>query len=109
MIEAGLPIVVATDFNPGTSYVASLPAAVGYAVALLGLTVAEALQARDAECGGDAGFAGGPRGLLHPGAVGDLVVLDVPSHLFLGYEFGRDQVAAVVKERRLVWERAAPG
>ena len=44
--------------------------------------------------------------VLHPGAGGDLVVLDVPSHLFIGYEFGRDPVATVVKDGRVVWQRA---
>jgi len=104
MIEAGLPVVIASDFNPGTSYLTSMPAVVGYAVALLGLTVAEALQAATRNAAATLGLPG-PRGLLHPGAVGDLVVLDVPSHLFLGYEFGRDPVAAVVKEGKVAWER----
>jgi len=104
MIEAGLPVVVATDFNPGTSYLPSLPAAVGLAVALLGLTVAEALQAATRNAAATLGLPG-PRGLLHPGAVGDLVILDVPSHLFLGYEIGRDPVAAVVKDGAVVYER----
>jgi imidazolonepropionase len=104
MVEAGLPIVIASDFNPGTSYVVSLPAIVGYAVALLGITVAESLQAATRNAAATLGLPG-PRGLLHAGAVGDLVVLDVPGHLFLGYQYGSDPVAAVVKEGRVVWER----
>jgi imidazolonepropionase len=104
MIEAGLPLVVASDFNPGTSLMPSLVAAAGLAVALLGMTAAEALMAVTRNAAATLGLPG-PRGLLHPGAVGDLVVLDVPSHLFIGYEFGRDPVAAVVKEGRVVWER----
>lgn len=107
MIEAGLPVVVATDFNPGTSYLPSLPAAVGLAVMLLGLTVPEALQAATRNAAATLGLPG-PRGLLHPGAVGDLVVLDLPNHLVLGYEIGRDPVAAVVKDGRVVWQRAQP-
>jgi imidazolonepropionase len=104
MIEAGLPLVVASDFNPGTSLMPSLVAAAGLAVALLGLTAAEALMAVTRNAAATLGLPG-PRGVLHPGAVGDLVVLDVPSHLFIGYEFGRDPVAAVVKEGRVAWRR----
>ena len=104
MIEAGLPLVVASDFNPGTSLMPSLVAAAGLAVALLGLTAAEALMAVTRNAAATLGLPG-PRGVLHPGAMGDLVVLDVPSHLFIGYEFGRDPVAAVVKEGRVAWRR----
>jgi imidazolonepropionase len=105
MIDAGLPIVIATDFNPGTCYTPSMVAIVGLACGLLGLTVAQALAAATRNAAATLGLPG-PRGLLAPGAVADLVVLDVPNHLHLGYEFGRDPVAAVVKDGELVCERA---
>jgi imidazolonepropionase len=107
MLEAGLPVVVATDFNPGTSYVPSMIAAISFSVGLLGMTVAEALCAATRNAAATLDLPG-PRGLLAPGAVADLVVLDVPDHLFLGYQAGVDPVAAVVKHGRLVYERGEP-
>jgi len=109
LIEAGLPVALATDYNPGTSYIPSMVAIVGLACALLGMTVAEAITAATRNAAETLGLPG-VRGRLQPGAVGDLVLLDVPNHLFLGYEYGWNPVAAVVKHGRIAWQRheAAP-
>lgn len=45
MIDAGLAIVLATDFNPGSSPVASMPLVMSLACLQMGLTPAEALTA----------------------------------------------------------------
>src|SRR5207237_9783140 len=45
MIEAGLPIALATDFNPGTSPMVSLPLALTLGVSLLRLSAAESIIA----------------------------------------------------------------
>jgi len=104
MLEAGLPLVIASDFNPGTSHIPSMTAIVALACSLLGLTVAEALTAATRNAAATLGLSG-PRGLIAPGAVADLVLLDVPSHLFLGYQLGPDPVAAVIKDGRLAYAR----
>jgi imidazolonepropionase len=107
MIEAGLPLVIASDFNPGTSYVPSMITIIALACGLLGLTVAEAVTAATRNAAATLGLPG-PRGMLAPGAVADLVLLDVPNHLFLGYQLGPDPVRAVVKDGRVVYERGTP-
>ena len=45
MVEAGVPVAVATDCNPGSSFVESMPFAFGLSVLQMGLSVAEALTA----------------------------------------------------------------
>lgn len=106
LIEAGVPVALATDFNPGTSYLPSMVTVVSMATSLLGLTVAEALVAATRNAAETLGLPG-VRGRLCPGAHADLVVLDVPGHLFLGYQVGWDPVEAVVKAGRVVWQRPA--
>jgi len=105
MLEAGLPLVLATDFNPGTSYIPSMVAILGMGCSLFGLTVAQALCATTRNAAATLGLPG-PRGVLVPGALADVAVLDVPNHLFLGYQFGWNPVAAVIKDGRVVHERA---
>ncbi len=105
MLEAGLPIVLASDYNPGTSYIPSMVAIVALGCSLLGLTVAQALCAATRNAAATLGLPG-PRGVLVPGAVADIAVLDVPNHLFLGYQFGWNPVVAVIKDGRVVHERA---
>jgi len=104
MIEAGLPVALATDFNPGTSFIPSMVEIVALACGLLGMTVAEAITAATRNAAETMGLPG-VRGRLEPGAVGDLIILDVPNHLFLGYQLGWNPVTAVVKRGGVVWQR----
>lgn len=45
MIESGLPVAIATDCNPGTSYTESMPFVFGLSVLQMHLSVSEALVA----------------------------------------------------------------
>ena len=104
MIEAGLPVALATDFNPGTSYIPSMVEIIALACGLLGMTVAESIVAATRNAAETLGLPG-VRGRIEVGAVADLVLLDVPNHLFLGYQMGWHAVTAVVKSGALVWQR----
>ncbi|MFT7462732.1 MAG: imidazolonepropionase [Pseudohongiellaceae bacterium] len=104
MIEAGLSVAIASDFNPGTSYVPSMVAVISLACGLLGMTVAESITAATRNASETLGLPG-VRGRLSSGALADLVVLDVPNHLFLGYQVGWNPVSLVIKGGRVVWQR----
>jgi imidazolonepropionase len=98
--DAGLTVALATDCNPGTSYVTSMPFVVALAVASSGLTPAEAVWC--ATAGGAAALGLDDRGVVAPGALGDLVVLDAPSFVHLAYRPDGDLVRSVVKRGRVV-------
>jgi imidazolonepropionase len=93
--DSGVSVALATDCNPGTANVESMPFVISLAALNMGLTVDEAVWA--ATRGGARALGFDDRGCLVPGAIGDLVVLDAPTHLHLAYRPAADIVAAVVK------------
>ena len=100
LIAAGIPVALATDFNPGTSPVTSLPLVMTAAVLMLGLDPSEALVATTVNAAAALGLA--DRGALVPGLRADLVVWDVPTHAQLPYWAGANLARAVVVGGRLV-------
>jgi imidazolonepropionase len=107
LIEAGIPLALATDFNPGTSPVTSLPLVMTAAVLALRLDPAEALVATTVN--GAAALGLFDRGALLPGLRADLVVWDVPTHAQIPYWAGADLARAVVVAGRLVAGRLVAG
>jgi imidazolonepropionase len=100
LLEAGVPVALATDFNPGTSPVPSLPLVMTTAVLALRLDPAEALVATTVNAAAALGLA--DRGALVPGLRADLVAWDVPTHAQIPYWAGADLVRAVVARGRVV-------
>lgn len=105
LVDAGVPVAIATDFNPGTSPVANLPLAMSVAHLGLGLTAAEVLVAATANAA--AALALDDRGALAPGLRADLAIWDVPSHRQLPYWAGADLARTVIAGGRVVVDRAA--
>lgn len=91
---AGAAIAIATDLNPGTSPVSSMPEAVAIAAARYGLPPLEALTAVTANPAWVLGLAPA-HGRLAPDARADVLLLDVPSFAHVPYRLGRNPVAAV--------------
>jgi len=77
----GVPIAVATDCNPGTSPMTSLPTAMNMACTLFGLTPEEALAGTTVHAARALGLA--DRGTIEAGKRADLAIWDVehPAHL----------------------------
>jgi len=103
LIDAGAVVALASDFNPGSSHLCSMPFILQLGVFTLGLTVEEAIIA----CTGNAAYAIGRHataGSLEPGKKMDLLVCDVRDHVSLAYEAGRNPVRTVIKAGKVVVE-----
>jgi imidazolonepropionase len=101
LVEAGVPIALATDCNPGSSHTESVPMVFVLAVFELGLTIEESLTAATLNAACSLGL-GAEIGSVEEGKRADLVLLDAPNVLHLAYHYGVNPVAAVVKDGRVV-------
>ena len=101
LIEAGVPVALATDYNPGSHPAGSMPLVMAIACVGMGMTPTEALVA--STLGGAWALERAQRlGSLEPGKQADLVVIDAPSYQHLAYRLGTVPVVAVVKGGRVV-------
>ena len=95
LLDAGVTVAVATDCNPGSSFVTSMSLCVALAVREMHMTPAEALLA--ATSGGTAALRRSDIGRLSPGAWADLLVLNAPSFTHVAYRPGSNLVARVFR------------
>lgn len=108
MVEAGVPVALASDCNPGSSHTESMSMIMALACLGAGLSTDEALTAATLNAAAALGRAH-RIGSLEVGKQADLVVLDAPSHAHLVYHFGVNLVRHVVKAGRLaVCDGACP-
>lgn len=94
MLEAGCALALATDLNPGSCNMESMPMAMQIAVVQMGLTPAEALAAGTLNAAWSLGL-GGEVGSLEAGKRADMVLIDAPSYRHLGYRMGANLVRRV--------------
>ncbi len=92
--DAGIPLVVASDANPGTAPTESLPLALALAVRQYGMSPEEALLGATREAAASLGL--GDRGVLRVGARADLVVWDLPHEIALVQPWGVPRTKVVL-------------
>jgi imidazolonepropionase len=87
LIEAGVPVALATDFNPGTSPTPNLPLILTLGVSQLRLSVNEAVTASTVNGAAALGLAGSV-GQLAPGFSADLALFEIDHVGELPYWYG---------------------
>ncbi len=98
--DAGVPIAVATDCNPGTSPICSLLTVLNMACTLFRLTPEEALAGVTREAARALGLA--DRGVIAAGMRADLVLWHVESPAELAYAIGLNPCRAIMRAGQLV-------
>ena len=93
--DAGAALAIATDLNPGTSPVCSMPDTIAFACSLYGMTPLEALTAATANPAWVLGLDD-RLGTLEPGKRADLVLLDGPTFAHVPYRPGHNPVVHTV-------------
>jgi len=107
MIETGLAIVLATDFNPGSSPTVSMPMILSLACTQMKMSPAEAISAVTINAAYSLG-RGDRIGSLEPGKLANFSIFDCEDYRELVYWFGFPQTHSVyVKGQRVVEALAA--
>ena len=101
ILEAGGILALATDLNPGTAWCESMQFAIALACRYLRLTPAQAIAAATINAAAAVALDS-EIGSLEPGKQADVLILDVADYRQLGYRFGTNLVARVVKRGRIV-------
>ena len=94
MIEAGLAIVLATDFNPGSSPTPSMPMVLSLACTQMKMSPAEAITASTVNAAYSVN-RGDRIGSLEPGKLANFVIFDCEDYRELAYWFGMPQTHSV--------------
>jgi imidazolonepropionase len=105
MIDMGLPIVLATDFNPGSSPTTSMPVVLSLACTHMKMTPAESITSATINAAYSL-HRGDSLGSLEPGKFADFVIHDCADYRELPYFFGREPARAVYLEAKCVYPGA---
>jgi len=104
MIDTGLAVVLATDFNPGSSPTPSMPMILSLASTQMKMTPAEAITATTINAAYSLG-RGDEIGSLEKGKRADFVIHDASDYRELAYFFGIEHPRHVYSSGKLVFSR----
>lgn len=101
MIEVGLAVVLATDFNPGSSPTPSMPMVLSLASIYMKMTPAEAITAATINAAYSLG-RGDQIGSLEVGKIADFVIHDCEDYRELAYFFGIEHAWKIYASGKLI-------
>lgn len=96
MIDSGVAVALATDFNPGSCMSYSMPLMMTIACTQMQMTPEEALTAATLN-GAAALNISSTVGSIEVGKRADLIVANVPDYRFLAYHFGTNHICMTIK------------
>jgi len=96
IIDAGIPLAIATDFNPGSSMSSSMPLMMTIACTQMHVTPEEAISASTLNGAAALGLSH-EIGSIEIGKEADIVLYDVPNYRHIPYHYGSNHVWKIVK------------
>jgi imidazolonepropionase len=96
IIDAGVPLAIASNFNPGSCMSYSMPMMMTIACTHMLMTPEEALTASTLNGAAALGLSE-KLGSIEVGKQADIVLYDIPGYRYLAYHFGTNHVAKVIK------------
>jgi len=94
-IDAGVPVALASDYNPGTSPTMSMPMAMSLACTHMKMSPAEAVAAATINGAWSLRVAG-RKGSIEPGKDADLAIFDAKDYREIPYWFGANHCAMTI-------------
>jgi imidazolonepropionase len=101
LIDAGVPVALASDFNPGSCLAFSMPLMMTIACTQMRMSPEEALTAATLNGAAALGLSA-TLGSIEVGKQADLIVADVPDYRFLAAYAGRNPVRTTIKNGTLL-------
>ena len=102
IIDAGLPLALATDFNPGSSPSGNMNFVVAAACIKMKLTPEEAINAATINGAYAMGLSDSHGSITKGKAASVIITEEIPSYSFLPYSFGTDYINQVILNGRLL-------
>jgi len=96
LIDAGVPVAISTDFNPGSCMSFSMPMMMTLACTQMKMTPEEAIIACTLN-GAAALKMSDTVGSIEVGKQADIVLYHIPNYRYLAYHFGSNHVQTVIK------------
>lgn len=97
LIDAEIPVAIASDFNPGSCMAFSMPLMMTIACTQMSLTPEEAICAATLNGAAALGLSS-ILGSIEVGKQADIILYDIPDYRYLAYHFGTNLVATVIKK-----------
>jgi imidazolonepropionase len=104
LIAAGVPVALATDFNPRSCFTMNMQLILAFACTQMRMTPAEAITAATINSAYSLGLAD-RLGTLEEGKQADIVLMDVPDYRELPYFFGVNHCVVTIKKGNIVINR----
>ncbi|CCJ33834.1 imidazolonepropionase [Caloramator australicus] len=104
MIDNGLAVALASDFNPGSCFTENLSLVIALATLYMNMSLEEAITAVTINAAAAVGMEK-EIGSIDVGKKADIIILEHPSYKFIPYHIGVSIVEKVFKNGKLIYDK----